>query len=193
MTVTARLAVVVVLQTLALIAMIAMKQWTLNTGTLVVLETQPIDPRSLFRGDYVRLNYTISELKPQALAGDNAFRRHDPLYLVLEPGEPYWRPVSVHRRKPALAGAQVAIKGEVQYINHRGRFEGAANESEPIQVMQVRYGIESYFVPEGEGRALERPQADEVVSLRIAVDKAGNAGIKAVLVNGEVRYTERLF
>ncbi len=193
MTVTARLAVVVVLQTLALFTMIAMKQWTLNTGTLVVLETQPIDPRSLFRGDYVRLNYRISELKPQELAGDNEFRRHDPLYLVLEPDDPYWRPVSVHRRKPTLAGDQVAIRGEVQYVNHRGRFDGATNEIEPIQVMQVRYGIESYFVPEGEGRVLERPQPGEVVSLRIAVDKAGNAGIKAVLVNGEARYTERLF
>jgi len=193
MTVTARIAVVVVLQTLALFTMIAMKQWTLNTGTLVVLETQPIDPRSLFRGDYVRLNYKISELKPQALAGDNEFRRHDLLYLVLEPGDPYWQPVSVHRRSPSLGGDQVAIRGEVQYINHRGRFDGAANEIEPIQVMQVRYGIESYFVPEGEGRVLERPQPGEVVSLRIAVDKAGNAGIKAVLVNGEARYTERLF
>lgn len=193
MTVTARLAVVVVLQTLALFAMIAMKQWTLNTGTPVVLETQPIDPRSLFRGDYVRLNYKISELKPQELAGDNAFRRYDRFYLVLEPGEPYWQPVSVHRRKPALGGGRVAIKGEVQYINHRGWYGRSGDEKEPIHVMHVRYGIENYFVPEGEGRVLERPQPGEVVSLRIAVDKAGNAGIKAVLVNGEARYTERLF
>ena len=33
----------------------------------------------------------------------------------------------------------------------------------------------------------------EKVSLRIAVDRFGNAGIKAVLVNGEVRYLETLF
>ena len=50
----------VVIQTGVLVAMVAMKQWTLTTGTPVVLETKPVDPRSLFRGDYVRLNYAIS-------------------------------------------------------------------------------------------------------------------------------------
>jgi uncharacterized membrane-anchored protein len=57
----------------------------------------------------------------------------------------------------------------------------------------VRYGIENYFVPEGEGRALEQPEEDEEVTILVAVDRYGNAGIKAVLVNGEVRYEERLF
>jgi uncharacterized membrane-anchored protein len=57
----------------------------------------------------------------------------------------------------------------------------------------VRYGIEHYFVPEGEGRALEQPAEVEEISILVAVDSAGNAGIKAVLVNGEVRYEERLF
>ena len=43
-------------QVAALAAMIADKQWTLNTGTQVVLQTEPVDPRSLFMGDYARLN-----------------------------------------------------------------------------------------------------------------------------------------
>jgi uncharacterized membrane-anchored protein len=59
--------------------------------------------------------------------------------------------------------------------------------------LTVRYGIENYFVPEGEGRDLERPKPGEKVSTRVAVDRFGNAGIKAVLVNGQPRYTETLF
>ncbi len=51
------LIIAVALQTLALFAMVGMKQYTLSAGTPVLLETRTVDPRSLFRGDYVRLNY----------------------------------------------------------------------------------------------------------------------------------------
>jgi uncharacterized membrane-anchored protein len=179
-----RLAVVVALQTLALVAMVAMKQWTLQTGVPVLLETEPVDPRSLFRGDYVTLSYAISNLEQGALAGDDDFERHDPVHVLLREDTPYWQPVSLHRERPEVPPGQVAIKGEVLYSSHM--VDGARSTT-------VRYGIENYFVPEGEGRALERPEEDEEVSILVAVDRYGNAGIKAVLVNGEVHYEERLF
>jgi uncharacterized membrane-anchored protein len=178
-----RLALIVALQTLALAAMVGMKQWTLAKGTPIVLETRPIDPRSLFRGDYVRLGYTIGCLDPAALEGDDEFQVHDRVHVLLRRDEPYWQPVSLHREPPVVADGHVAIKGEVEnfYCN-----------SSSAQIA-VRYGIENYFVPEGEGLELERPRDGETVSILLAVDDRGNAGIKAVLVNGEVRYEERLF
>ncbi|MGH8629618.1 MAG: GDYXXLXY domain-containing protein [Burkholderiales bacterium] len=72
-------------------------------------------------------------------------------------------------------------------------WEPARNEFIQVVTLNVRYGIENYFVPEGEGLALERPKPDEKVTIRVAVDRAGNAGIKAVLVNGTPRYEEKLF
>ncbi len=180
-----RLAVVVALQTLALVGMVAMKQWTLQTGTPVLLKTEPIDPRSLFRGDYVILNYAISNLAQGTLAGDDGFERHDPIHVLLREDTPYWQPVSLHRERPEVPPGHVAIKGEVLYSGSM-MVDGARSAT-------VRYGIENYFVPEGEGRALEQPAEDEEISILIAVDRRGNAGIKAVLVNGEVRYEERLF
>ena len=175
-----RLGVVVALQTLALVAMVAMKQWTLATGTPVLLETEPIDPRSLFRGDYVRLAYAISDLDHARFPGLEGFERHDEIFVLLRAAEPYWEPVSIHHDRPEVPAQHVAIKGEVGYSTSQHE-------------TSVRYGIENYFVPEGEGRALERPAEGEEVSLLVAVDRAGNAGIKAVLVNGEVRYEESLF
>ncbi len=163
-----------ILHSLALAAMIAMKQWTLATGTEVVLETAPIDPRSLFRGDYVRLNYTISRLT----AGEG-FAPGDDAYVLLRQDQPYWAFVSVHRERPSPPPDHVVLKGRVR--------------SAAIGDITLSYGIETYFVPEGEGRELERPRPGDIVSLRIAVDRFGKAGIKAVLVNGEVRYEERLF
>lgn len=185
-----RLAIVVGLQTLVLVTMIGMKQWTLSTGTPIVLETRPIDPRSLFRGDYVRFNYAISRLDLEELGGDKAFRPHDRIYVVLEQGERYWKPISVHRSRPEVGPGQVAIKGEIWSIWPR---QSRQAQPDAEQYLHVRYGIENYFVPEGEGRRLERPKPGDTVSVQVAVDRFGNAGIKVIFVNGEPRYVESLF
>lgn len=178
-----KLAIVVALQTAALVAIIANRQWTLATGAPVVLETRPVDPRSLFRGDYVRFTYTINQLSADLPGASDKYRPGDRVYVVLLRSDPYWRPVSVHAAMPEAGIDQVVIKGKVADTRlatmPRGLF--------------IRYGIEDYFVPEGEGRALERPGPNDKVSVQIAVDHLGRAGIQAILVNGQVRYAETLF
>jgi uncharacterized membrane-anchored protein len=186
-----RIAIVIVLQTAALAVMIGMKQYTLNTGTPIVLKTQPLDPRSLFSGDYVRLNYEISQLPVEQLAGDKDFDRGDAVYVALEQHGEFWEPVSLHRAYPEAAAGQVVIKGKVEYLNQM-RFRQPGQPPDKTKTLHVKYGVENYYVPEGEGHDLERPKPGEVVSIRVVVDKSGNAGIKAVLVNGQERYVERL-
>ena len=190
-----RLFVVVLVQTLILLAMIGMRQWTLTTGIPVILETQPIDPRSLFSGDYVRLNYKVSDLRLEELAGDRLFKRHDTVFVVLardgESGGEYWKAVSVHRGRPHSGDGQAVIKGRVEYTGDT-MWDAARSKAVEVKHLHVRYGIEDYFVQEGTGRALERPQQNEKVSIQVAVDRYGNAGIKAVLVNGRPKYVETL-
>lgn len=180
------LVLVVLLQTAALGGMVAMKQRTLAYGTPILLETAPIDPRSLFRGDYVRLNYKISSLDYATVAGPHDFKRHDKVYVVLRKGEKFWEPVSIHHEMPTRKSGDVVIRGEVQY-------GGVWIDGESRDGINIRYGIESYFVPEGEGMALQRPAAGEEVNILVAVDEKGDSAIKAVLVNGKVRYEEKLF
>jgi uncharacterized membrane-anchored protein len=171
----------VALQTAALVAMVGVKQWTLGTGTPVLLETRPVDPRSLFRGDYVILRYAINTLDA-GLPGMPADIKHgETLYVTLREEAPYWKAVSVHSVRPEPMAGAVVIKGETQY----GR-SGA-------KTVEMRYGIEEYFVPEGEGRDIERTRRDGKVSILVAVDRFGNAGIKAVLIDGATRYEEKLF
>jgi uncharacterized membrane-anchored protein len=87
---------------------------------------------------------------------------------------------------------QLALRGRVQYVSEHW-WNPQTNTSEDVPHVTVRYGIEDYFVPEGEGRVLERPVAGEAVSLRIAVDRFGNGAIQALLINGVERYRETLF
>ncbi|MDO9225515.1 MAG: GDYXXLXY domain-containing protein [Pseudomonadota bacterium] len=176
----------------ALAAMVADKQWTLATGTPVVLETVPVDPRSLFMGDYARLNYTISQLPMEgetALAGDKDFKRHDTIWVALKPDPAGAKAVSVHHQRDAIAPGLIALKGEVEDFDG-GRWGRAGNQP---RTLSVRYGIEQYFVQEGSGGQIERPTGGEKVSIRVAIDSRGKAGILAVLLDAREAYRETLF
>lgn len=184
--------IVAFVQVLLLSGMVAAKQYTLNTGEQILLETQPIDPRSLFRGDYVRLDYTISTLPLDELGGDNTFERHDDAWVALEKHGEYHKPVAVYHEKPE---GVLAIKGRVEFIRN-STWNPETQTSTPDTSLVTRYGIENYFVPEDTGRELEirwSEQGEKRVDIRVAVDNFGKAGIKAVLVNGEERYVESLF
>ena len=185
-----RIIAILLIFTLFLCSMIAIKQRTLITGTPVLLETEPIDPRSLFRGDYVRLNYVISSLKPSKLEGDNDFKRHDKIYVELQQHGKYWHPLAIHRTHPK--NDNVVLAGKVQYINVN-TWNAELQQSEEITTLHIKYGIENYFVPEGEGLDLERRDNDQIVDIRVAIDQSGKAGIKEVLVNNQSRYIETLF
>lgn len=163
--------------TAVLLGMVGIKQYTLSTGSVVELEIKPIDPRSLFRGDFVRFRFTISELSTGEYFGD--FRRGDTIYVVLEPGTPFATPVSTHKDWPKVANDQLVIKGRVT-----GR---------PHNIVRIRYGIENFFIPEGEGRSLERSGPENKVTVRVAIDRFGRSAIESVLVNGEPRHSETLF
>ena len=73
-------------------------------------------------------------------------------------------------------------------LRRKGFVELPGRDGEKRDGVRVRYGIENYFVPEGEGMALERPAEGEEITILVAVDEDGDSAIKAVLVSGEMRY-----
>ena len=175
--------IIVVVLTLTLVGMVAKKQYTLNTGSLIVLETMPVDPRSLFRGDYVRLNYGINRLNTSQFPLLHELKEHDSVFVALKKQGEFWQPATVSKSMLELKDGMVIIKGS---INSPSR--GGSNPQ-----VSIKYGIENYFVPEGEGRALEKFRNQRQLSMQIAVDSFGNAGIKAVLLDGQPIYVESLF
>ena len=146
-------------QIILLLAFIGVKENTLRTGTSVLLQTAPVDPRSLLQGDFAILDYEIAELP--AWAGDA--RQGDRYYVELIEGEDgVWRAGRYSRLK--IDSAEVFIKGTV---NSRGRLD---------------LGIGTYFIPEGTGRIIE--QASDV-KVRVAVSSGGSAVIEELLLDGE--------
>lgn len=155
-----------------LFAFIAYKESALMNGNRVLLKTQPVDPRDLFRGDYVILNYEISDIDTDEISVDQALLDEledgDRVYVQLEKGEKYWHAVGISDSRPE----GTYILGMVDYYyNDR---------------ISLEYGIESYFVPEGRGKELERSRNAEHMDVEVAIDKFGIPLIANLLVNGTV-------
>lgn len=156
--------VAVAIQILILLGLAARHQYTVWAGTPVLLKTEAVDPWDLFRGDYVRLNYAISELP---LPAGEKIGYRDPVWVVLKPpgaGGKYWEAVAVSATKPSVGPGQVAVKARALYAFDR--------------TVRLQYGFEQFFVPEGRGLELERNY--HRLDVEVAVDRFGRAVLKTV-------------
>lgn len=150
-----------------ILGFIGFKEFTLRTGQEVLLKTQPVDPRDLFRGDYVVLTYQISNLDLDSLQSDfKDFKNNDYIYVSLDLADGYGIPAKISKNAPEEG---LYIKGKVMNV-WNGR-------------LVIFYGIESYFVPEGKGYEIERQRGN--LDVKISIDKFGNAVIKSLVVEGK--------
>jgi len=181
---------VAVVQTGALAAMVLDRAWHVASGREIVLPVIPVDPRSLFRGDYVILNYDISRVPAPVADGDRMSRDGEKLYVTLERrtegAKQTWAVVDTARAhgRP-LTGDRIVLAARQVGPPYR--------EPGGKRTLRVRYGIESYFVPEGTGRDLEQRVRAGTLSVVVAVDGQGSAAIKGLVLDGQVRYDEPLF
>lgn len=156
----------VAFQLLVLAGMILLKTSVLMTGETVLLRVQPVDPRDLFRGEYVILGYAFSVVPPEKVAG-----LHVPpegsngltVYAILEPEDDrgHWQATRFSATPPQGA----------KYI--KGRY-GPWN--------RVNYGIESFFVQAGRGREYEQAVRDRRLAAKVALGKNGQAVLRELII-----------
>ncbi|MDA9440817.1 hypothetical protein XH98_17320 [Bradyrhizobium sp. CCBAU 51745] len=174
----------ILLQCALLILMVADRTQILREGREVTLQTRPVDPRDLLRGDYVTLGYDITQLPAGALAGQPSAERNPVVFVKLAPdADGLYRAVSVHAAPVAVTASEVLIRGRVSYsCGSNGRIF--------CDRLTIRYGLESYFVPEGEGKKLEQARNQQKLRVVAAVLPSGRAAIKRLLLDGEPVYEE---
>ncbi|WP_082595426.1 GDYXXLXY domain-containing protein [Paenibacillus sp. Soil750] len=133
------IALLVLLQVAAMSLQIGKSEYLLSHGKLIKLQLQPLDPRSLIQGDYVRLRYTISE---PPIYQDNVEERtsNGKIAVVLGPSG---ASTVYEFRREYKDGDQLA-PDEVRLNGEREGYEG------------IKYGIENFFIPEGTGRTYEQ-------------------------------------
>lgn len=181
--------VLAVVQIAFLSWMIAGRATVLRDGQEVLLKVEPIDPRDLLRGDYVRLGYEIRDvpvkLVTNAPAGEFV-TVEGPIFVRLgKDPDGYWRVRSASLGEPA--GTPPA--GDVDI---RGSITGGWTLG-PEASFSVDYGIDRYYVPEGEGKAIEADLRERPFGILAAIATDGTPQIKA-LMDGEIKlYEEPLY
>ena len=153
---------VVALQMVGLVAFAAVKQYAIATGTEVILQGDPVDPRSLMQGDYAILDYEIAVVPERY---KDSFATGDDVVVVLTKRGEVWEATEYlpGYRADRLRN-EVFIRGELQ---SSGRID---------------FGIGTYFVPEGTGRAVETAND---VKIRVSLGDDGDATVTGVIVDGE--------
>ena len=165
----------VLLQMLVLALMAGEREHILANGRVVHLQTAPIDPRDLLRGDYVRLNYEISRIAADRIEGageEMLLKKGDPVYVVLKEGPNGLYDLGHARLQKPKAG--VFLKGRTLYPHH---------PQQTGQPLWMAYGIEAYFVEQGAGIEIEKRRGDRAgvqvpLEMEVAVSHDGTAVIK---------------
>ncbi len=165
--------------------MIAGHAWPLWTGRVVTMKVVPVDPRDLFRGEYVHLDTPASQLYREGASVapsptlsvvrpvDRVFedsRRGSVVYVQLaqSPSGDYL-PVSASRDR--VLGA----------LNLRGRVKYKSGAS----MLNVEYGLDAFYMQEGTGKRVEQAiRQPGNVQMQVAIGSSGQARIKTLLVNG---------
>jgi uncharacterized membrane-anchored protein len=150
--------VAVAAQAGVLLFMAGGREAILRSGPRVWLRTAPVDPRDLFRGDYVRLNYQVSS-PPTTLRGAALTARLDALRREGS-GRHRSRELTVYTALGATPGGTAEAVGidltpPPAGLFLKGRLPVLVDGLGKVTTGPVQYGIDAYYVQEGTGRALE--------------------------------------
>ncbi|ENN86971.1 hypothetical protein RHSP_13992 [Rhizobium freirei PRF 81] len=182
--------IVAVLQTAVLGYMVGERAWGLRSGVEVILKTAPVDPRDLLRGDYVTLNYDISRVPVSTLVGGPPKESLSNKILSVrlkKQDDGYWGIAESSLGTLDPQPDTVILKSlPFDYVFYGDQADAAAT-------MFVNYGIERFYVPEGQGRDIESARNDKRVSIAARVSPDGAAHIKSLLLDGKSVYEEPLY
>ena len=182
--------IVASLQTLVLGYMVGERAWGLRSGTEILLKTAPVDPRDLLRGDYVTLNYDISRVPVSTLVGGPPKESMSNQVLsvrLMKQQDGYWGVVESSFAALEPKPGTVILKSlPFDYVSYGDQADGSAR-------MFVNYGIERYYVPEGQGHDIENASNDKRVAIAARVSSDGVAHIRSLLLDGKSVYEEPLY
>ncbi|MFH1563040.1 MAG: GDYXXLXY domain-containing protein [Nitrospirota bacterium] len=169
--------IAILLQVLLLLSIVAEEEMSIRQGVKIVVMTIPVDPRSLFSGDYINLNYAFSLIDLNKTEhGDTHFSKGQKVFVRLLKVGKDWQATQVSLNSIKDAGPdEIIIKGSINQW--------------PRDSINVVYGIESYFVPEGKGKCIEDEMFAKRVTVELSIDKQGSASVCKIFIDGkEVKF-----
>lgn len=184
--------------------------WPLWTGEPIYLAVRPVDPRDLFRGDYVTLGYDVQQLALRVPAGigpppSPPGRQPAATSIAVEPLGDWWQPYArgaagaFGRRDRRLYLQLRAEPSDVSGVPMRyvpvsladRPVDDAVNLAGWLRYYSARhlvtldFGIDALFVQEGAGRPIEDAILTRVpVFAEVFVTRTGKARVRALIIEG---------
>lgn len=162
----------------------------LRNGKEVLLKVEPVDPRDLLRGDYISVNNNISRIPVKLIANIPLGRvtsNDSELVVRLKKGaDGYWQPTAAwFDQAPAPA-----VSDEADIVGHVA--DGWDLRS-PDMTIAPEYGIDRFYVPEGEGMAIQSDVRVRPFGIKLALAADGTAQIKALMDGDKTLFEEPLY
>ena len=132
---------------------IAGRAAVLRDGREITLKVEPVDPRDLLRGDYVSLYYEISRIPVSQITNlpqEAYLSAESPLYVRVKKGGRRLLASGFGDLDAPLEAAPGADEADIRGI------VGAGWDLSPGTSLDPDYGIERFYLPEGEGMESSR-------------------------------------
>ena len=176
--------------------------WPLWAGRTVVLPARPVDPRDLFRGEFVRLDTPLAALAVAVARTGGSSQQPGVLpvvgswpsekidgrvvYVQLRPRDPAPAAPAV----PEYDAASISTQPVPGAINLRGRvhrsYESDGIQAAHVERVRISYGLDAFYMQEGTARAVEDAmRAGRPVQMEVAIAASGRARIQNLIVDGK--------
>jgi len=161
---------ILALQTAWLLGTVVVQEYALANGKVILLETRRVDPRDLLRGDYLILNYNISDVPTNLFSPP--VKKDLPygtkIFVALAPGtNQFYAVVKASTNEFAPTANEILLCGK------------SDKRWWSTNSIHVAYGLEQYYVAEGTGNPHGK------LTVQAIVPASGHAKIKEVFVDGK--------
>ena len=166
------LILVLALQSAWLLGTAAVQEHALATGKVILLETARVDPRDLLQGDYLILNYKISDVPANLFSPPvtKDLPYGTKIFVALAPAtNQFYAVVKASTNEFVPAADEVLLKGRSAWP----RWNAATNS------IHVEYGLERFYVAEGTGNPTGK------LTAQVVVPASGRGRVKEVFVDGK--------
>jgi uncharacterized membrane-anchored protein len=142
--------------------MVALEQYSMANAQTVFLNVVPVDPRDFFRGDYVVLGYDFDRVIRRDLPGGS---NHPFVSLAPSADGKVWEATQASNSRPDKG---IYLEGKINRWSAWGF-------SRPL------FGIEAFYVQEGQGKQWEKAIREKKVLAKVLVAPSGKARLKELI------------
>jgi len=172
-----------------LLSMIWGHQQARNNGAEIILDMEPVDPRSLFRGHYVIIRTPLNRIDTDDVPDHPPFKAGDKIFVSLAPANET-KPTEENKEKWIVTALSKHLPTDSD-VFIQGRVSRNSERNDNGTTYRIQYNIESYFADKVSALALEKKVEESKMRVILAVDENGKAVIRGLEIDG-TRFIDEL-